>query len=89
MSPQDIVVLPLRGDVRITEIVLDRPERKNAYTQRLCDELCTALVDFENDAAARVAVLTGAGDAFCSGGDVRSQDEVARGDAHPLATASS
>ena len=35
MSPQDIVVRPLRGDVRITEIVLNRPERKNAYTQRL------------------------------------------------------
>lgn len=80
----DIIVRPLNDDERITELVLNRPERKNAYTQRLCDELCHALSLFENNPAARVAVLTGAGDAFCSGGDVQSAEEVERGDAHPF-----
>lgn len=80
----DIKVRPLNGDARITEIVMDRPERKNAYTQRLCDELCAALVEFEHDEVARVAVLTGAGDCFSSGGDVQHQEEVERGDSHPF-----
>ncbi|GAA2448056.1 enoyl-CoA hydratase-related protein [Actinomadura vinacea] len=80
----DILVRPLAGDERITEIVLNRPDRKNAYTQRLCDELCDALREFDRSAVTRVVVLTGAGDAFCSGGDVQSQEEIERGEAHPF-----
>ncbi|MER5753747.1 enoyl-CoA hydratase-related protein [Streptomyces sp. NPDC002088] len=83
-SYRDILVRPLGGDERITEIVLNRPERKNAYTQQLCDELCHALRVFDRSAVTRVAVLTGAGDAFCSGGDVQHSEEIDQGDAHPF-----
>ncbi len=84
MTYSDVLVDHLADDPRIVRITLNRPHRKNAYTQRLCDELCGALRDFEIDPTARVAVLTGAGDAFCSGGDVQSQDEIDRGVGHPF-----
>lgn len=84
MTSSVVHVSNLDGDPRITRILLNRPHRKNAYTQELCDALCAALNDFERDPVARVAVLTGAGDAFCSGGDVQSQEEIDRGEAHPF-----
>lgn len=80
----DVLVTRLGGDERILQITLDRPERRNAYTQRLCDEVCRALVRAERDDAVRVVVLTGAGSAFCSGGDVQSAEETERGDGHPF-----
>ncbi len=51
-------------------IVLNRPERLNAINGQLHDELRSALREVELDADSRVVVLTGAGRAFCSGGDV-------------------
>ncbi|WP_139980326.1 enoyl-CoA hydratase/isomerase family protein [Nocardioides litoris] len=84
MTDSPVLVEPLGGDPRITLITLNRPDRKNAYTESLCAELCSALRRFEGDDAARVAVVTGAGDAFCAGGDVRSSEEVDKGEAHPF-----
>jgi enoyl-CoA hydratase/carnithine racemase len=57
-------------------LTLDRPEFLNAYTTRMCDELVHALARFQADDATRVLVLTGAGRAFCAGGDVRNADEA-------------
>lgn len=58
----------LEGAVAV--IRLDRPEALNALSQQLCTDLRSA---FERAIAegARVAVLTGSGRAFCSGGDLR------------------
>ena len=61
----------------ITTIVLNRPEVRNALDNEAAHALAAALKAFETDAEARVAVLTGAGGAFCSGGDVRVQARVA------------
>lgn len=80
----DIRVDRLEDDPRVAVVTLDRPERRNAYTQRLCDELCAALTDLDADPDVRAVVLTGAGSAFCSGGDVRSEEETERGDGHPF-----
>lgn len=84
MTEPVVLVDRLGDDERIMRITLNRPHRKNAYTQELCDDLCAALRAFEADPTARVAVLTGSGDAFCSGGDVQSDAEVDRGHAHPF-----
>ena len=81
---EDLKVEHLAGDERIVQITLHRPARRNAYTRRLCDELCAALAAADADPWVRVVVLTGAGDAFCSGGDVQSAEEVEQGDAHPF-----
>lgn len=59
----------------IARIVLDRPERRNAYTTALCHALREGVERFRSDDALRVLVLTGAGAAFCSGGDVRGDDD--------------
>jgi len=79
----DVSLTHLDDDPRLLQIRLERPHRRNAYTQRLCDELCVALRTADDDPTIRAVVLTGAGDAFCSGGDVSSQDEADRGDSHP------
>lgn len=54
----------------IATISLNRPEKLNALTRALCDELITALVAASRDDAVRVIVVTGAGRAFCAGADL-------------------
>lgn len=55
----------------IAEIHFNRPQRLNAVTQQLYDELNTALNDAEADADIRVIILTGQGRAFCVGADLK------------------
>lgn len=54
----------------IGTILLNRPARKNAFTMDMIDEWATVLQDARTDPDVRVVVLTGAGDAFCSGVDL-------------------
>lgn len=68
---------------RIARIVFDAPAKKNAINAPGWDVLAAALRDVEDDDATRVLVLTGGGDAFCSGADLSggitgSADSVAR-----------
>ncbi|MBV8185933.1 MAG: crotonase/enoyl-CoA hydratase family protein [Alphaproteobacteria bacterium] len=55
----------------VTTIVLNRPEVRNALDNEAAHALAAALKGFEADHAARVAVLTGAGGAFCAGADLK------------------
>jgi enoyl-CoA hydratase/carnithine racemase len=52
------------------ELVLNRPEKKNALTQEMYRALCEALVTADREASIRVVWIRGAGDCFCSGNDV-------------------
>ena len=52
-------------------ITLNRPERLNALTFEVYRELTDAFAALQGDEAVRAVVVTGAGRAFCSGGDVR------------------
>jgi 2-(1,2-epoxy-1,2-dihydrophenyl)acetyl-CoA isomerase len=54
----------------ITTITLDRPEKLNAFSGTMREDLLAALRAAETDADCRVVVITGAGRAFCAGGDV-------------------
>lgn len=49
---------------------LNRPEKKNALSEEILRGLERALREARDDPAVRVFVITGAGDAFCSGGDL-------------------
>jgi len=51
-------------------ITLNRPDRLNALSPNLRDELTEALARVQDDDAIRVAILTGAGRGFCSGADL-------------------
>jgi enoyl-CoA hydratase/carnithine racemase len=54
----------------IAMITLNRPERLNAFNRQMEEELIEALARIPEEKNIRVLVLTGAGRAFCSGGDV-------------------
>jgi len=64
---------------------LNRPDKKNAQSEEMLDLLSSALHDANDDPDIGCVVITGAGDAFCSGGDLgrRARDEHA-GDPTPL-----
>jgi 2-(1,2-epoxy-1,2-dihydrophenyl)acetyl-CoA isomerase len=70
------VILEYRDAVAY--IRLDRPERRNALTYPMLEELLDACQHTAEDPSARVVVLTGTGTAFCAGGDVRHIDEDGR-----------
>ena len=54
----------------VATITLNRPERLNALTFEVYDELRNAFYALDTDSGVRAIVLTGSGRAFCSGGDV-------------------
>lgn len=55
----------------VTTIIINRPEVRNALDREACQLLAAAIAEFEADADARVAVLTGADGTFCAGGDLK------------------
>jgi len=65
----------LRQDGPIARIVLNRPKRLNALNWTMLDELGTAIEKIRNDDSCRVLVITGAGKAFCAGGDIKEFPE--------------
>lgn len=60
---------------RIATLTLNRPERLNALSDTLRDDLYDAVTKSASDPAVGVLVITGAGRGFCSGGDVKSMSE--------------
>jgi enoyl-CoA hydratase/carnithine racemase len=60
----------------VATITLDRPERLNAYTRTMHEELIQAfdLVDADDDV--RAVVVTGAGRGFCAGADLEAGGET-------------
>lgn len=63
---------------RVLRIVMSRPEMKNAANIRMHNELSRVFADAQRDEGSDILVLTGAGDAFSSGGDIRSmRDKIA------------
>jgi len=58
------------ADAGVVVITLNRPDRLNALTFQVYDELRRAFYALSDEADVRVVVITGSGRAFCSGGDV-------------------
>jgi enoyl-CoA hydratase len=58
------------GDDGVAKIILNRPDRLNAFTYSMYDEFFAALDKVRYDPNVRVVILTGAGKAFCSGADI-------------------
>ncbi len=69
----DVAVEP-RGVARLT---LNRPEAKNAMSQALMRELSAAAGQLVADESVRVIVLTGAGEVFSAGGDLKGMTQQA------------
>jgi len=64
----------LEIDSRVATVTLDRPESLNAFTGSMREDLLAAID--EGASKARTLVITGAGKAFCSGGDVGLMEKL-------------
>lgn len=54
----------------LAEIVIDRPEKRNALTADMLDAIAAMAAEFASDASIRAIVLRGEGSTFCSGFDL-------------------
>ncbi len=70
----DVVTVTLHG--RVAVITLDRPERRNALHREMHAPISRALDEFATRDDVGVVVLTGAGSAFCAGGDVKGDPDA-------------
>ena len=64
------VVVERQG--RVTTVLINRPEVRNAIDAETARELAAAFATFERDEGADVAVLAGVGGQFCAGWDLKS-----------------
>ena len=71
----------VRPDGRVTVVTIERAERRNAIDLETARALLDAFKRFDADPRAAVAVLTGAGGAFCAGADIEA---LAEGDFEPI-----
>jgi enoyl-CoA hydratase/carnithine racemase len=62
---------------RIATVTLNRPDRRNAWTDTMEQEVREVLSSAERDDQIRVIVLTGAGKGFCAGADMGNLDSLA------------
>ena len=62
--------IQVRKDLPSGTILINRPERCNALTPRLVNELQTAIHDLHGEKKVRGVILTGAGNSFCAGTDL-------------------
>jgi enoyl-CoA hydratase/carnithine racemase len=71
----------IRYDVEdpIATVTLDRPERLNAWTDRMGAEVKHAVARAESDPAVVAIVLTGAGRGFCAGADLQNLKGISEG----------
>jgi methylglutaconyl-CoA hydratase len=67
----DYKTIRLTRDAGIATITLNRPDKRNAISYELIDELRAALDELSNSSTL-VLILTGAGKAFCSGMDLEN-----------------
>lgn len=63
---------------RVALVTLDRPDRYNAMTDRMFDELEQLAVSLDEADDLRVVILTGAGKAFCAGYDLADAEDLPR-----------
>lgn len=84
----ETIAYELRPD-GVATLRLNRPEAKNAMNGVMYDEARALVAQIDRDPAVRVVILTGAGSAFCSGGDFKyQQSQAQRPEAERLAEAS-
>jgi 2-(1,2-epoxy-1,2-dihydrophenyl)acetyl-CoA isomerase len=83
MSPRRIETgtddLQATVESTVAVLTMSRPERRNALSPAMLQALATTLEACEADPGVGVIVLTGAGGAFCAGGDVKGMAERSTG----------
>ena len=70
LSPPELNTLRIEIDGEIGTLTLDRPDAFNAMSPEMIGELTVAFAWLADRAPLRALIVTGAGKAFCAGGDV-------------------
>jgi len=70
--------LKFERDGQVATLTLNRPEKRNAISTPMIEDLVAALGTAEADKSVRVVILTGAGKAFCSGMDLETLQALAK-----------
>lgn len=68
--PEDVILTSIEN--RVATLTLNRPDRLNALSHDLLNKSIETLARWEEDPSVAVVVVTGAGRAFCAGGDIGS-----------------
>ena len=63
---------------RICHVTLNRPDKKNALSRSLTPAIRKILADMEKNKAVKCIIISGAGEAFCAGGDIGGMNENAK-----------
>ncbi len=66
----ETVICEVRGAIAI--LTLSRPRQRNSINAEMCDALRAAIAVIEADRNIRIGILTGAGDVFCAGMDLKA-----------------
>ncbi len=74
-SKYNTIILEKKGGV--FRIILNRPDKMNALNAEMYAELNSALDELESTTTASVLIFTGAGPAFCAGGDIGELSQAA------------
>ena len=77
----DSLILFDVDDHGVATLTLNRPEKYNAFTKDMIVRWAAILEQCEEDPKVKVLILTGAGKAFCTGGDINAQKDRANNDA--------
>ena len=72
MALQPLETLLYSVEDGIATITLNRPDKMNAFTAKMRDELVMLFDETDSDDAVRAVIITGAGRAFCAGADLSS-----------------
>jgi enoyl-CoA hydratase/carnithine racemase len=72
-APAGVVLHEVKGPVAV--LTLNRPQARNAVDDAMREALQTEIRALAADTDVRVVVLTGAGSAFCAGGDIKSMKQ--------------
>lgn len=75
MSAAPVLTSVLEG---IGTITMNRPESRNALSMDMRPALAAAIAQMRDDAQVHAVILTGAGGAFCSGGDIAAMQDATR-----------
>ena len=72
--PHDVITLEnvkIEREGGVTFVILNRPEKRNAMSPQLHKDCDNALIELATDPETQVLVLTGAGEAYCAGQDLK------------------
>jgi trans-feruloyl-CoA hydratase/vanillin synthase len=71
MATKSYDTVKIEKEGGITWVILNRPEKRNAMNAQLHIDMLDAVTDLETDSETKVLVLTGAGNSWCAGQDLK------------------